>query len=85
MSSESEAFQVNIIDNVQQSKIKNKNGAAESHISFNNSNCEELLFNNNHKSLENIVEYENMLFETHGCSIYQFYRLQLDNNDCTEF
>ncbi|XP_006622379.1 uncharacterized protein LOC102672083 [Apis dorsata] len=85
-SCESEAFQVNIIDNnVQQSMIKNKNWAANSYINLNNSNCEELLFNDSHKSLENIVEYENMLFETHGCSIYQFYRLQLDNNDCTEF
>ncbi|XP_076276308.1 uncharacterized protein LOC143207105 [Lasioglossum baleicum] len=48
------------------------------------SNTEHLLSSNTLKSLENNAEYETALFETHGCSIYHFQRLQTLDNDCTE-
>ncbi|XP_076375851.1 uncharacterized protein LOC143259011 isoform X1 [Megalopta genalis] len=48
------------------------------------SNTEHLLSSNKFKSCENNAEYETVLFETHGCSIYHFQRLQMLDNDCTE-
>lgn len=43
-----------------------------------------LLSNNGSKSTDSSVEYERILFETHGCSVYHHYRLQLLDDDCIE-
>ncbi|XP_034171732.2 uncharacterized protein LOC117600418 [Osmia lignaria lignaria] len=87
MFDDSRALHVNTINNnnLEQSMIVNNCcWAAGSHNLLNNSDYKHLLSNNGHKSVENNVEYEKILFETHGCSVYQFHRLQLTDNDCTE-
>lgn len=56
---------------------------AGNHDILNNPNYIQL-FDSEHKLIENTVEYEKILFETHGCSIYQFHRLQLVDNNCIE-
>ncbi|XP_076619592.1 uncharacterized protein LOC143340989 isoform X2 [Colletes latitarsis] len=70
----------------EQSTIINKGccWAAGNDNLLNNSDCKHLLSSNEFKSIENNVEYEKILFETHGCSIYHLHRLQLLDNDCTE-
>lgn len=83
MSYESEALNIN--KNTEESMITNENCCwiAGNHNILNNSNCQEL-FNSENKAIENTIEYEKILFETHGCSIYQFHRSQLVGNDGTE-
>ncbi|CAK9825984.1 hypothetical protein ANTRET_LOCUS3904 [Anthophora retusa] len=84
---ESEALCVKATnDNLQESMITNESccWTAGNHNLLYNSECKQLLSNNEHKSIENSVEYEKILFETHGCSIYQFHRLQLVDNGCNE-
>ncbi|KOC64950.1 hypothetical protein WH47_04539 [Habropoda laboriosa] len=87
VSCESEALHVNTANNIlQESMITNESccWTAGNHNLLYNSECKQLLSSNEHKSIENSVEYEKILFETHGCSIYQFHRLQLVDNDCNE-
>ena len=80
---ESEAL--NIDKNIEESMITNENccWTAGNHDILNNSNYQEL-FNSENKAIESTIEYEKILFETHGCSIYQFHRLQLIGNNGTE-
>ncbi|OAD53654.1 hypothetical protein WN48_09667 [Eufriesea mexicana] len=82
-----EALHVNTIDNnMEQSMVMDKNccWSGNNHDILKNTNYETLLFNSGQKSIENTIEYEKILFETHGCSIYQFHRLQLISNDGSE-
>ncbi|KAF3421115.1 hypothetical protein E2986_03872 [Frieseomelitta varia] len=80
---ESEAL--NIDKNIEESMITDENccWTAGNHDILNNSNYQEL-FNSENKAIESTIEYEKILFETHGCSIYQFHRLQLLGNNGTE-
>ncbi|CAD1479808.1 unnamed protein product [Heterotrigona itama] len=83
MSYESETLNIN--NNMEESMITNENCCwiAGNHNILNNSNYQES-FNSENKAIENTIEYEKILFETHGCSMYQFHRLQLVSNDDTE-
>ncbi|XP_014476866.1 PREDICTED: uncharacterized protein LOC106745613 isoform X2 [Dinoponera quadriceps] len=47
--------------------------------------CKYISSNNNSKSNRNDTEYERMLFETHGCSIYHHQRIQSLDHIETEF
>ncbi|XP_048270350.1 uncharacterized protein LOC100642598 isoform X2 [Bombus terrestris] len=83
---ESDVLHVNTVDNnIEESMITKENccWTAGNRDILNNSNYIQL-FNSGHKLIENTVEYEKILFETHGCSIYQFHRLQLVDNNCIE-
>ncbi|XP_033355929.1 uncharacterized protein LOC117236783 [Bombus vosnesenskii] len=83
---ESDVLHINTVDNnIEESMITKENccWTAGNHDILNNSNYIQL-FNSGHKLIENTVEYEKILFETHGCSIYQFHRLQLIDNNCIE-
>lgn len=60
--------------------------AAGNHSSISNADYKHFLSSNGSKPTEGYTEYEKMLFETHGCSIYHQHRLQLlDNYIETEF
>ncbi|XP_076236206.1 uncharacterized protein LOC143180394 [Calliopsis andreniformis] len=60
--------------------------AAGNHNQLNNSDYKCLSSSTGCKSIENSTEYEKILFETHGCSIYHLHRLQAyDGNTETEF
>lgn len=77
VSNESEALQLGTGDNnVEQSDDENK--------LLNNSDYKQLLSDSGHTPIEKNIEYENILFGTHGCSVYQFHRLQLSSNGCIE-
>ncbi|XP_017880569.1 uncharacterized protein LOC108625241 [Ceratina calcarata] len=86
VSSKSETLHVNTIDtNMEQFMITNNSSwAAGSHDPLISLNCRQLLSNDGCKLIENDIEYEKILFETHGCSAHQFHRLQLLDNDCIE-
>lgn len=43
-----------------------------------------LLSSTGSKSNKSNTEYENMLFETHGCSVYHHQRIKLLDNDYIE-
>lgn len=87
MPSKLETLYVNTIDiNIEQFMITNNNcpwtGASQNPLI--SLNCKQLLSDDRYKLIENDVEYEKILFETHGCPAHQLHRLQLLDNDCIE-
>ncbi|KZC07667.1 PREDICTED: uncharacterized protein LOC107185867 [Dufourea novaeangliae] len=71
---------------LEQASITNKSCclAAGNHNLLSNTNNKYLVSSSGFKSFENNDEYETILFETHGCSIYHLHRLQMLDSDCTE-
>ena len=51
---------------------------------LNNSDYKRLSSSCGSKSMEDDAEYEKILFETHGCSLYHLHRLHALDNDCIE-
>ncbi|XP_076676142.1 uncharacterized protein LOC143373111 isoform X3 [Andrena cerasifolii] len=58
--------------------------AAGNHNQLNNSDYKRLSPSCGLKSTEDDAEYEKILFETHGCSVYHLHRLRAFDNDCIE-
>ncbi|XP_011147947.1 uncharacterized protein LOC105188276 [Harpegnathos saltator] len=52
--------------------------------SISDSGCKYISSSNNSKSNKSDAEYERMLFETHGCTVYHHQRTQLLDNDHIE-
>ncbi|XP_076761127.1 uncharacterized protein LOC143429391 isoform X1 [Xylocopa sonorina] len=84
---QSEPLNVNTVDDdLGRSIITDKSccWAAGIHDLLNNSDSKQLLSDSEHTLIEKSIEYEKILFETHGCSMYQFHRLQLVGTDYGE-
>lgn len=75
-----------MIDNTQSldQSIESCRWAAGNYSCISNPDYKCLLLSNGSKSNKGNIDYERMLFETHGCSAYHHQRTQLLDNDHIE-